>query len=1197
VGFRFAIILAILLPLSSALASESAGEKNPSRVDAAFEARSAFFLRSDLPSTLKFTELGLESNPDDAELLFLKMESSALRANDVDTLDAAVKLCSVQQARPDARGSIAAARILDLSGNTPAFRRILPTVEHLLGENSPFSKSLRGAVVAAGSDGVPGISLLQAAHAAGLITNWRIAGPFGKYSNVDFDRLWAPERDLLQGESSGSLPVEQVQYPDGGLLLPDYFARVGVFYAAAKFDLEGGADRVLRVESPGTLQVFVDGKSALQKDERFQIGKELAAATLHLSAGSHTILLKFVPKALPIRVSILTPEPTRPLIELRTSPDQAGALEAAYINASLSFWRGEQTDAAASLLALKRQHDFAALDFLLAQLWAETGDGSPEFSAYLTSTLQLAPTAAAAEFLLAQEAYDNDRTDEAWQRLSRVTAAEPDFAPAQHLVFQIAEERNWTADAISAIQAELMNHPGCDVIRRAHHFYAAHQQFAKANSLQTESENCVPGSTVYAELLSEAGRHAEAAKIAAKLVKSDPLSRRKRMLLVKEMALGGNTDAAHLAAVELSQLAPNSLQFQQMAAASDIVAAVLEEDGDRQRGKDFGSADAFYSPYRKDGAAFVKETAAKQYSGVPAVLLLKETVTQLGADGSLSAYIHRIVRVVTRDGVAKYGEVSLPNNADVLELRTIRPDGNVAEPEFSQHKNTISMPALSPGAVIDEEYVVRYPRSDLNSAADYLSFHFASFDCPILQSRFVALTPQSVQVAAVSLAGAPAAKSEQDHGLRVQVWEQHDVAQYPHESSLPKREILPTVKLYQLSGSGWSEIRDYYRDLLIDAVRIGPRVRATVTNLNLEQLPDSAKLAAIDNYVNFQVRDDSQGWDDGTIASAEDTLAIGEGDRTATAIALARAAGLNADLVLARDVSADVPAISASALNHPLMLVQMGSALKLLDLQTTGIALGAVSPRLDMQQDLVVPVTAGEAGCSDCLLPLPASSTVEQSTATGDLRMSASGDLDANVTITLGPWRAAQMRTSLLGVESDERAQFFNQMAGRLFSGATNVSWDVRNERRLDAPLQIVLACHVPHFLKVEVGQVTMDQLVPTLGLRQMYITGSSRHFPLYIDAPLVERTTYRVTLPTNIRVARRIDSVNLRNSFGSYSLTAKEIGGGTFEVTRQFDIPVQVVSPGRYADFAGFANAIDRVERNRFKLAVLNSGTNSAGQ
>ena len=1189
---RLAAIVVVLSLLATASTREPHTASKSTRVDAASEARAAFFLRSDLPATQKLTDSGLTSHPDDPELLFLRMEAATLQADSATALDAAVQLCKLLRARPDARAFVAATRILDLAGNTIAFRTAVPKIQELLTAGPPYANDLRSALVQAAAEGVPNLSLLDTSHAAGLVTDWRIAGPFGKYSNADFDRSFAPERDSLKREASGGLPAEGVRYEDGALVLPEYFGHSGVFYAEGEIELQGPATRTLRIDSAGTVEIFLDGKSTLRKDDRYREGPDVASVALHLGRGPHTLLVKFIPDALPLRVSLLPEAATTRSSEIRLGDDQASLLEAGYLNALLAYRSADYLGAIAQLAALHDEHAFAAGDLLAAESWAQVSDQSSEELSLLNSAVMLAPDAAQADYLLAKRAEDDGRIDEAWQRISHVTAAHPLFAQAQRLRADIAIPRNWTVDAIAAVEKEIEASPTCDSFLHAHKFYTEHEQFGRAKALESRIDGCAPGSTAYTTLLSSSGRHAEAVQGATRLLNSSPLSRDARLLLIRELALSGKFEQAHRTAVQLAKIAPNSDRFRQLASAPPELLALPDDD---KNAESFVSEHPFYAEYRRDARAIASESTPAKYSGLNAITLVDDKIAQLRLDGAVSVYVHRLTRVLTRDGVDSFGEVSLPDDASILELRTIKASGEIAEPEFSRHKSTISMPALSPGDTIEQEYVVHYMQGGIEDHAKDFSFTFASFSAPIVHSRFVALTPESVSVTTRQLAGAPSASAQIANGERVQLWEANDLPRSAEESNLPVAETLPTVRVYEVHRNGWSDVRERYRERLIRAVRIGPRVLAAVNTMQVNTLPAEDKLLRIYSFVNDRIRDDRSSFVDDNVTTAEESLATGEGNRSVTLIALARAAGMRADLLLARDVSTAPPAISNSAFTRPLVRVRFPLIDKslVLDIQAQGMTLGGVSPRWDRREALLVPLQIEDE--DDKPLVSFSSRQTEQSTAAGDLRISSTGDLQAKVTITLGSWRSAQMRTTLSTTEPADRTQFFRDMANRIFSGATDVTGSVRNEHSLAAPLQVVLSCRVPQFIDVAEPQVNIDQLVPSLGLRRIYNTTNSRHFPLYVDTPLSELTTFRVTLPAGIRLSRRINNAEVRNSFGRYRVSSREVNPNVFEVTREFDIPVQVVTPGRYADFAAFAALIDQAERERFTLSVASSAERSA--
>ncbi len=117
-------------------------------------------------------------------------------------------------------------------------------------------------------DGAPELSELMSARDSGLLTDWRIVGPFGLHPLTDFDRQWAPERDHIQKSAYGSRKVEFFQFTDGQVKLPSYLARDGVFYASSQVYLHSAGDWRLFLESGGTLAVFIDGEKVLTRDDR-----------------------------------------------------------------------------------------------------------------------------------------------------------------------------------------------------------------------------------------------------------------------------------------------------------------------------------------------------------------------------------------------------------------------------------------------------------------------------------------------------------------------------------------------------------------------------------------------------------------------------------------------------------------------------------------------------------------------------------------------------------------------------------------------------------------------------------------------------------------------------------------------------------------------------------------------------------------
>src|SRR5579859_3102931 len=151
-----------------------------------------FFSDFNLPAAAENADLRLRQSPRDAVALFVRMETAELQERPDVVLDSALRLCALR-ALPEMQ-DVASNRVLQHAGNTLAFNSVLRRVRSAAAVHNRCSFNLRLALVAAASDGA-NVDLDQAAHSAGLLTRWRIVGPFGKYNSVDFERRWPPETD------------------------------------------------------------------------------------------------------------------------------------------------------------------------------------------------------------------------------------------------------------------------------------------------------------------------------------------------------------------------------------------------------------------------------------------------------------------------------------------------------------------------------------------------------------------------------------------------------------------------------------------------------------------------------------------------------------------------------------------------------------------------------------------------------------------------------------------------------------------------------------------------------------------------------------------------------------------------------------------------------------------------------------------
>jgi len=146
--------------------------------------------------------------------------------------------------------------------------------------------------------------LLQS-HESGLVTDWKLLGPYGKHPQSDFRRAWAPERKKKQKADAGD-ECTTLRFSNGQFVLPPSAAE-GVYYARAYMYLFSEGDWNVWAESANAIQIFVDDVPVLLRPGAEQDTMHAVHESVHLSRGKHSILAKFVREAAPFRVAVMPP--------------------------------------------------------------------------------------------------------------------------------------------------------------------------------------------------------------------------------------------------------------------------------------------------------------------------------------------------------------------------------------------------------------------------------------------------------------------------------------------------------------------------------------------------------------------------------------------------------------------------------------------------------------------------------------------------------------------------------------------------------------------------------------------------------------------------------------------------------------------------------------------------------------------------
>jgi hypothetical protein len=255
------------------------------------------------------------------------------------------------------------------------------------------------------------------------------------------------------------------------------------------------------------------------------------------------------------------------------------------------------------------------------------------------------------------------------------------------------------------------------------------------------------------------------------------------------------------------------------------------------------------------------------------------------------------------------------------------------------------------------------------------------------------------------------------------------------------------------------------------------------------------------------------------------------------------------------------------------------------DAESDDLPFGEIPPSLDTRDARFIRLLPQDEKKPESVV-LSSRPAGEKSIAEADLTFHET-DLLAHIEVQLGSARAQEVRSMLRSSGERERQAFFEQLAMRIFPGATGVTGTVTHENDPEQPLKLSLHCTAPQFINRQIGTAELNQLAPALGLATLYARSPARKFPLYIESMLFESTVFHLYLPDGMDVKTLPADFTERTEFGEYALRFVRLARQV-DIHRDFRIPIQVVAPETYPAFLNFALRIDEAERQRIALETV---------
>ena len=596
--------------------------------------------------------------------------------------------------------------------------------------------------------------------------------------------------------------------------------------------------------------------------------------------------------------------------------------------------------------------------------------------------------------------------------------------------------------------------------------------------------------------------------------------------------------------------------------------------------------------FRLDGGQVIRDFLASGHRyQAPAVVVLDRAVERIYPDGGRASLTHTITQVLSKEGIERAGEVSVPSGAEVLTLRTRKADGTIREAQEIAGKPTVSAPDVAVGDFVEWE-TLEFKQPAEAFAPGFLGerFYFQSFEAPLDRSEYLLVVPTEMRVDQDRRAGAPEPTTAPGSD-RIQVWRfvARQMPQvFPERSSSVAEDWLPSVRVS--SGVDLSRWSRFLADRLYTVARGSPDLRRIASQIRAEAGGARAAIPeAITGWVNQHIEPEASLFEPATVS-----LGRGQGNRAAVVVALARALGLKAELMLVRPLNrapAAAPMASQELDDFSEALVRwpgLDGGERFFDPRTRRAPFGYLPPGLAGAPGFVV---------GDDALAIARSVVPDGRHVVMKMRLAADGSAAATVTEDLRGWPSLEWNEVVERAGQDRiklRQEFEQRWLSQQFPGAV---LDELSLQERPAGGRLVSYTLTSPRMGTRTGSTIW--LRPGFFLSQpgrRYSSESQRRTPLQLgyDVPLLLEAD--IELPAGARVVDMGASGSIAVGEARFSeerqvqvegARAGTPGAVHLLLRRRWQLPLSRVLPADYDEIASNLRQVDPLEQGEIRVEL----------
>lgn len=562
------------------------------------------------------------------------------------------------------------------------------------------------------------------------------------------------------------------------------------------------------------------------------------------------------------------------------------------------------------------------------------------------------------------------------------------------------------------------------------------------------------------------------------------------------------------------------------------------------------------------------------WADAPVEVLLSERHVRILPDGTVVEREYLLFRIIEEGAADRWGEVGLPEGAEILTARTWKPtpDGGLQpiEPEDLAETGAVSLTALEPGAFGEVAWVtVSAPPASRSAAGRIADFAFESHDASVRVARLIVRADPALALRFDASPGVPPPEKPDAGTLIFAMTDRERVIAEPLDPRPDRRVASVAI--------GWG---DDLRDLRLaraDRARTLLTPTPPLAELAREALSSAGDGASAEDRLRALYAltlDTIQGGEGGVWQQSASWIATSRaGERAVLLTALCREAELDCELALARPKSrgaVDEKAKLADADDwvYPLVRGRVAGEEIWLDPSDPFVPFGYIPPLVQGVEVMVLTASASELARTPALPTEGGQHRIDVV-----LQLAADGAFTVRGDERLTGLYAMGWRHVLADLLPEARERGLAGVVRQSFPGVSVDRVDTSELRTRGVPLGLSWTAR---------GALSERQSL-TMGLSPEGLAAATvklpeRKTPLFIPRASDLHVSVSVVMPPGMTVRDPPRTLAIDGPLVSYRRTVR-VEGARLLIAKELRLDLGTVAPAEYPAWVAAVRALDRAD------------------